>query len=196
MGEPGRPHCLGRGCEGTPVGAAHSIRPRWEATWPGSKPGTTGSLWDRLGDLVLSILALLSLTPQAPGTHMVAGDCLVADGRTAIINVTLFAGRPWAQIQPPPTHTPRRGLSDLLPTSVHTFLPRQLCAWPLRVGWSCLHWPRRWLSSPVPARPSRSGAGHNSGDRCGLLFALPVQGYKYSDANGKCSRPLSQITGG
>lgn len=101
MGEPGRPHCLGRGCEGTPVGAAHSIRPRWEATWPGSKPGTTGSLWDRLGDLVLSILALLSLTPQAPGTHMVAGDCLVADGQTAIINVTVFAGRPWAQIQPP-----------------------------------------------------------------------------------------------
>lgn len=60
MGVPGRPHCLGRGCEGTPVGAAHSIRPRWEAMWPGSKPG---SLWDRLGDLVLSTPALLSLRP-------------------------------------------------------------------------------------------------------------------------------------
>lgn len=63
MGVPGRPHCLWRGCEGTPVGAAHSIRPRWEAMWPGSKPGTTGSLWDRRGDLVLSTPAVLSLRP-------------------------------------------------------------------------------------------------------------------------------------
>lgn len=106
MGVPGRPHCLGWGCKGTPVGAAHSIRPRWEAMWPGSKPGTTGSPWDRLGDLVLSTPALPSLKPRAPGTHMAAGDCLVADGRTAIVNVNLFAGHPWAQIQPPPnTHT-------------------------------------------------------------------------------------------
>lgn len=133
---------------------------RWTGTQPSAStqvanrvhaPGTGLVTLDRL--IQPSYSGALSLGPRTLGlTGQQETDYMVADGQTAIVNVTLFPGRSWAQIPPRP---------EICCPLLRTFLSGQRCHSAPGPG-LCLGRPAgrmeplsagsgRWHSSAVPA---------------------------------------------